>query len=102
MDNFIQVAKTEEVKERFATSVKAGIHKIALFRYKGRIYALRDSCPHQGAPISEGYVEGEYAVCPHHGWKFKLADGSFAHNELIKIKTYPVKESEGFIFVKLS
>ena len=34
--------------------------------------------------------------------KFKLADGSFAHNELIKIKTYPVKESEGFIFVKLS
>ena len=100
MDGYVQVAKSEEVKERFAISVNVNGKKIAVFRHMGELYALRDSCPHQGAPISDGYVDEGYVVCPHHGWKFKLKDGSFSHNELLKIPTFYVKENNGFVFLK--
>ncbi|MBN1406853.1 MAG: Rieske (2Fe-2S) protein [Calditrichaceae bacterium] len=99
MDGYVQIAKSDEVKERFAISVIVNSKKIAVFRYKGTLYALRDSCPHQGAPISDGYADEGFAVCPHHGWKFKLEDGSFSHNELSKIPTYDVKEKDGLIFL---
>ena len=101
MDQFIQVAKSEQVKERFAISVPVDNKKIAIFRHRGQLYALRDSCPHQGAPISDGYVDEGFAVCPHHGWKFRLKDGSFVHNDLIKLPTYEVKEKEGMIYLSL-
>jgi len=99
MNGYIQVARSEQVKERFAISVTVENKKIAIFRNNGQLYALRDSCPHQGAPISDGYVDEGFAVCPHHGWKFKLEDGSFSHNDLIKVPTYPVKEMDGLIFL---
>lgn len=85
MDEYVQVARSDQVKERFGFSASIGQRKIALFRYQGKVYALRDSCPHQGAPISDGHVDDGFAVCSHHGWKFKLEDGSFSHNDLIKI-----------------
>ncbi len=99
MDEFIQLAKSDEVKERFAISVTVNDKAIAVFRYNGKLYALRDSCPHQAAPISAGYVDEGFAVCPQHGWKFRLEDGSFSHNELMKIPTYEVKEEWGVIYI---
>ena len=99
MDDYVQVAKSEEVKERFAISVNVNGKKIAVFRHMGKLYALRDSCPHQGAPISDGYVDEGYVVCPHHGWKFKLKDGSYSHNDLMKIPIYPVKEENGSVYI---
>ena len=73
--------------------------KIALFRSGGEVFAMRDSCPHQGAPLSDGYVEDGCAVCVYHDWKFHLEDGAFDHNELVKIPTYSVKEESGKIYI---
>lgn len=101
MSDYIKVARSSQVKERFGYAVKIGNKNIALFRHQGQIYALEDRCPHQAAPISEGYVENGYVVCPHHGWKFKLDDGSFIGNELVLISTFPVKEQQGAIYIKL-
>jgi nitrite reductase (NADH) small subunit/3-phenylpropionate/trans-cinnamate dioxygenase ferredoxin subunit len=99
MEEYFQVARSEQIKERFAISVTIENKAIAIFRYEGNLYALRDSCPHQAAPISDGYVDEGFAVCPHHGWKFKLKDGSFSHNDMLKVPTYPVKEEDGLVFI---
>ena len=41
----------------------------------GKVFALRDICPHRGVPLSAGRVLAENSVeCPYHGWRFK-ADG---------------------------
>jgi len=101
MDEFVQVARSNQVRERLGYSISIGEKKVALFRYKGKVYALRDSCPHQAAPISDGYVDDGFAVCSHHGWKFKLEDGSFIHNGLMRIPSYPVRENDGIIYVKI-
>jgi UDP-MurNAc hydroxylase len=38
-------------------------------------FSMDKYCPHQGADLSEGWVEdNRYLVCPRHGWKFDLLD----------------------------
>lgn len=101
MKDFIKVTESRNIKEQSGFHLQLYGHKIALFRYHGEVYALRDVCPHQGAPISNGIVRNGLLVCPHHGWTFRLEDGAFTHNELVKIRTYPVKEQEGIVYISL-
>lgn len=36
----------------------------------GTAVAMVDECPHRGAPLSMGHLEGCQVVCPFHGWRF--------------------------------
>lgn len=48
----------------------------------GGAFALRDVCPHRGAPLSAGRlceIGGEAALeCPYHAWAFRVSDGNCA------------------------
>ncbi len=81
----------------------------------GQAFALRDICPHRAAPLSAGKLvamgsEGESVECPYHGWRFRAADGVCTsvpsllsdqdlEVERIRVRAYPVRESQGMIFV---
>ncbi len=41
----------------------------------GRVFALRDSCPHRGIPLSVGGFDGERITCRYHGWEFEPCSG---------------------------
>ena len=36
----------------------------------GRVFALRDICPHRGIPLHYGRFDGETIECAYHGWRF--------------------------------
>ena len=99
---FVEVAGSKQLKEGRGKAVYLNGNKIALFRSNGKVYALRDFCPHRGAPLSDGYVENGCSVCVYHEWKFHLEDGTFDHNEQVKIPTYEVKEENGKIYIGFS
>lgn len=46
--------------------------------HSGMMGVFHDRCPHQFAPLSEGYVDGDHLVCPRHNWEFRLTDGAIA------------------------
>ena len=49
---------------------------VAVFRTEeSKVFALLDSCPHKGGPLSQGIVYGERVACPLHNWQIGLADG---------------------------
>ena len=54
----------------------AGDRPIVLVRRNGTIHALAGRCAHRGGPLHEGELEGDCIVCPLHGSRFRLADGS--------------------------
>ena len=83
----------------------------------GQAFAMRDICPHRAAPLSAGRVvqkagEGETVECPYHGWRFRpdgvcaaipsLVDDQAFEPERIKVRSYPLAESQGMVFVWLS
>jgi phenylpropionate dioxygenase-like ring-hydroxylating dioxygenase large terminal subunit len=41
----------------------------------GRVVVVDDVCPHDGGPISDGYVDGEVLVCARHGWSLRACRG---------------------------
>jgi nitrite reductase/ring-hydroxylating ferredoxin subunit/uncharacterized membrane protein len=57
----------------FATVDGTGV---LLVREGGEVRALDDRCCHRGAPLHEGQIEDGCVVCPRHGSKFRLRDGS--------------------------
>ena len=50
---------------------KAGLD-LAVFRLGDAVYAIEDSCPHAGGPLSNGKLQGTRVSCPVHGLKFNL------------------------------
>lgn len=100
MNTLVKIARSNEVKERTGTGKQVNGLDIALFRHEGQIFALQNRCPHQGAPIHPGFVRDGCVVCPHHGWSFQLKNGEFTHNSLVKIKTFPAREENGFVFIE--
>jgi len=43
---------------------------ILLLRQQEKIIALQDRCPHRGAPLSAGKLDGDVLRCAYHGWRF--------------------------------
>src|SRR5207302_4127096 len=41
--------------------------------HDGRVFALRDICPHRGIPLHYGRFDGESIACSYHGWRFDRA-----------------------------
>ena len=52
-----------------------GRTRIALSFRGGNFYAVSGVCNHVGGPLGQGRLDGDYLVCPWHGWKFHHATG---------------------------
>lgn len=100
MSEWYTVCKVEELGEGEAKTVAVGNKLIAVFRHVGGYSAIDDVCPHMGASLSEGYVEAGIVTCSWHGWRFRLADGTWADNPRLKIKSYPVRVENGWLLVE--
>lgn len=48
---------------------------IAVFNADGALYAIDDTCSHQDASLSEGWLEGCLVECPLHAASFDLRTG---------------------------
>lgn len=48
--------------------------KLVLYRgHSGQVYCIEAFCPHMGAHLKEGTIEGDSIRCGFHGWKFNEA-----------------------------
>jgi nitrite reductase (NADH) small subunit len=76
-----------------------GRYEVALFNVGGELFALENSCPHQGGPIADGWVEGETVTCPWHAWCFNLRSGKMTLGEFASIPRFDVRVEGSDIFV---
>lgn len=94
MPDWITIAKVGEVSSDKGCAVSVGGSKmVALFLREGTYYAMHDFCPHQGAPLSEGFLDGDKVICPWHLWQFCVRDGRWLDSpkSSLKVETYPVR-----------
>lgn len=91
MGEFVTVARVGQVAEGRPRAVRVGPRLVALFVEAGRYYAVEDTCPHMGAPLSDGDVEAGVVTCGWHGWRFRLADGTWVDSPRVRIPCYPVR-----------
>lgn len=75
-------------------------NELAVFNVDGEYYAIENSCPHKGAPLSEGTLCGHVVECGLHGWQFDVRTGECL-TVRETIKTYRVRVEEGLVKVEL-
>lgn len=75
MGGFVEVAGVDELKDGDMKKVGAGGKDLLLARVGEKYYAVDDKCPHMGASLSGGTLEGTVVTCPKHGSQFDLTDG---------------------------
>ena len=76
---------------------------IALANVGGTIYALSDTCRHQGGPLSAGVLRDETVTCPWHGWTYNVRTGKAIVPPVgIRIPTYAVRIAGDDVYVSVN
>jgi len=99
--DFVKVARRGEVADGTGKVVEAGGRKIALFNSGGNLYAISNTCIHQGGPLGEGDVYGTRVVCPWHGWEYDFTTGQSVDDPSTKVACFPVKLDGDDILVEV-
>jgi len=98
--SWIDVGPLAGLPERGARVVRVGGVSIAVFRTgTDGVFALRDSCPHRGGPLSQGIVHGERVTCPLHDWVIDLKSGSAVGADEGCTPTFATRVEEGRVAV---
>ena len=110
-DDWYPALRTDTLRPK--TMAKAMLLDIPLVlgrRSDGRVFAMRDSCPHRGIPLSYGWFDGNHVTCKYHGWEFEPCGGqcalipslsSFDQLDATRIfaTAYPCDERDGHAWV---
>jgi phenylpropionate dioxygenase-like ring-hydroxylating dioxygenase large terminal subunit len=95
---------------RRTTTMLLGIPLLVGRKRDGSLFAMRDSCPHRGIPLSCGWFDGETVTCRYHGWSFEAGSGQCTaipsltrHDTLdptrIYAASFPCVEQDGYAWV---
>ena len=113
-----RVGSAEELRSSGRRVVTIQGRQIGIIAVDGRFVALRNKCPHRGAPLCEGTIDGTFLAsapgefvygmenrvlrCPWHGWEFDLDTGrSLFQPDEVRVKTYRVSVEDGEVFLDL-
>lgn len=99
MSEFTKVSSVADVAPGSGTTISLNDKEIALFNVGGTIFALDNTCLHQGGPLGEGTLEDKIVTCPWHGWQYDVTSGCNTFNPDVKVNCYRVKIENGDILV---
>jgi nitrite reductase (NADH) small subunit len=113
-----EVCTAEDLPPGTRQVVSVDGREIGVFNIDGRLFAIRNACPHQGAPLCAGVVGGtmlpsaphEYVYgmkgkvirCPWHKFEFELETGRSLHDpHRMRVATYRATIEDGRIVLHL-
>ena len=101
MNEWITVARVEELALGERRVVGMDDTQIVVFNLDGQYYAIEDVCTHDGGQLSGGTVEDDHIVCPRHGARFCLRTGAALSAPAYEpINTFPVRIENGMVQVR--
>ncbi|GAB4336310.1 MAG: hypothetical protein Kow0037_17390 [Calditrichia bacterium] len=65
--------------------------EVVVFETSEGYFAVENRCPHVGARLHQGIVEGNDLTCIWHGWKFDLKSGQCYNEYWASLKKYPIE-----------
>jgi 3-phenylpropionate/trans-cinnamate dioxygenase ferredoxin subunit len=95
----IRVCPLADLPPGEATRVVAHV-PVAVFNADGELFAIDDTCTHQNASLSEGWLENCQIECPLHEASFDLRTGRPTGPPAKRpVRTYGVEVQDGVVFV---
>jgi 3-phenylpropionate/trans-cinnamate dioxygenase ferredoxin subunit len=116
MSEWVEAGKSSELADGSIKEVDVHGRQILIARAGDLYFAADNRCPHMGAKLSSGSLEGTIVTCPRHGSQFDLRNGHVVRwlkagravslvGRLLKsprpLTTYPVRLDGDSILVEI-
>ena len=100
MAHWVRVGDADAVPPGRGWSFDTEHGPVAVFNVDGELYAIDDSCPHQGSSLGMGRLEGRIVTCLGHGLKFDVTTGRTAAAQP-GVRSFPLDRRPDGIYVDL-
>lgn len=66
---------------------------VGIFNVDGKLFALDNQCPHEGASLAHGLINGGTVACRIHHWRFRIRDGTYLDEDKPRCnaRTFPIR-----------
>jgi cytochrome P450/nitrite reductase/ring-hydroxylating ferredoxin subunit len=96
------IARSSELAGPGPHAASAGGRELVVVRTaSGGLKAFEGRCPHQGALLGEGELDGTTLVCRNHRWRFSVETGQREGGKQC-LRACPVREQEGEVEADVS
>jgi nitrite reductase/ring-hydroxylating ferredoxin subunit len=97
---FFPVVKTSDIEPGKCTAFMVEEHDILIAQTKGGdFYAMQNMCSHANAKMDTGRIRGNHIMCPLHGARFDLRDGSHGPPAFSPIKVFELRVVDDMVEV---
>lgn len=101
-DTWVDVGSVDTLRKKDLHNLKVKNVSIALTNVNGEFTAVSGECNHAKGPLGKGRMEGDYIVCPWHGWRFHRKSGhGHPPFDAACLPRHEVKEENGHLFINL-
>ena len=98
--NWFDAGPVDRLKTKTLQQIVTGKTRIALTYKNGGFSAVSGECNHEKGPLGWGRMEGDYVVCPWHGWRFHRKTGhAKPPYEIACLPRHEIKEKGGHLFI---
>jgi len=89
---FVTVLRRADLPPGKTRTVEVGGRPLALCNVGGDYFAVDDTCPHAGASLGQGHMEGDRVICPLHDACFDVRTGEAVEGPATtSVGTYAVR-----------
>ena len=101
MSHWVEVGARSELLPGEFKQVWDGDTPIAVYNIDGNLYAVEDTCTHDGGDLAGGDLHGFEVECPRHGARFDVRSGQPTCPPAYQpIACFPIKEADGRIWTR--
>ncbi len=95
------VAKCSDIPQGQGRSFEVNDRIVAIFHVGDQFYAIDDACPHMGASLSVGELDGCVVTCPLHAWRFDVSNGTWCDNPRVSTDSFPLTVEGAELFIDM-
>jgi nitrite reductase/ring-hydroxylating ferredoxin subunit/ferredoxin-thioredoxin reductase catalytic subunit len=96
----VPAVRFEDLAPGIPRHIKIGKRDLAIVRVGDEVFALSNLCRHAFGPLSEGFADGFFLMCPWHGWRYDVRDGTTDHPNA-DVSTFPVTVRADIVYISI-
>jgi nitrite reductase/ring-hydroxylating ferredoxin subunit len=97
----IEICSADQLWDGEMECFRAGDTTILLLKINGQFHAYQAHCPHQGASLAEGELDGGLLTCTAHKWQFDARNGQGVNPKSARLKCFPVRVVERKVLIEM-
>ena len=100
---FVTVGAVDDIPNGTSRMFVVEGKAVGVFHVEHQFYALDNACPHAGASLAHGHLDGCTVSCRIHHWRFCLKTGTYLDEPASRwnVQVVPVRVVEGHIQIGL-